>query len=296
MKPYYVIGLLLGCLGACSGPGEPYSGETGFDNSTRADETGVESEDVGGEGLVCSPLFGVPGPATGLGDDVCGPRCGCGPTTWRVPNYGPDFVASLRQWTLVDGIEAVEEDPYGADLPVERGQGYCGLLVVEAAARTYRLETFATREELGSAGAILTHEEPCGQCSTLADLAVYIETPDLTGPVRACGIEGIRKGEEAQLACIEALGFSRGCAQIWSWNTTHTRQACLDVCLRRLNDPYNEPDGSLNPCLACDEEKSGPFFKAVAGRTRRNSGLPSGICRPCEDLVRIEHDYGVTRP
>ncbi len=51
------------------------------------------------------------------------------------------------------------------------------------------------------------------------------------------------------------------------------------------------PDGSLSPCIACDEDKSGPVFKAVAGRTRRNSGIPNAICRPCDQVQPLVHDY-----
>ena len=39
-------------------------------------------------------------------------------------------------------------------------------------------------------------------------------------------------------------------------------------------------DGKLNPCLECDEVKSGPLFKYYAGRTRRDSGIVSSIPRP----------------
>lgn len=66
---------------------------------------------------------------------------------------------------------------------------------------------------------------------------------------------------------------------------------CLQPCLASFTDPYNQPDGTLNPCLACDEMKSGPVFKAVAGRTRRNSGLPNAICRPCAEVQPLVHAY-----
>ena len=41
--------------------------------------------------------------------------------------------------------------------------------------------------------------------------------------------------------------------------------------------PYNQEDGTLNPCLQCDEDVFGPVFKALAGRTRRKSGLAAAI-------------------
>jgi hypothetical protein len=39
------------------------------------------------------------------------------------------------------------------------------------------------------------------------------------------------------------------------------------------------------------EVQSGPVFKAVAGRTRRNSGLPNALCRPCSEVTPLEHSY-----
>jgi hypothetical protein len=62
-------------------------------------------------------------------------------------------------------------------------------------------------------------------------------------------------------------------------------------CFTRLSDPYNTPDGALDPCLACDEDMSGPVFKEVAGRTRRNSGLANAICRPCSEVQPLVHAY-----
>jgi len=50
-------------------------------------------------------------------------------------------------------------------------------------------------------------------------------------------------------------------------------------------------DGKLNECLQCDEDRSGPVFKAVAGRTRRNSGIQSSIRRPADEVSPVAHDY-----
>ena len=63
---------------------------------------------------------------------------------------------------------------------------------------------------------------------------------------------------------------------IWSWIT---------------GEDNNKPDGSLNDCLQCDEDKSGPNFKFFSGRTRRNSGIPSAIQRPEEQFYDMEHCY-----
>ena len=140
-------------------------------------------------------------------------------------------------------------------------------------------------------GATVTHYGPCGLCSSLQDLAVYIRHDDLTTPVRTCGILGLSESDDTNLQCLLDLGFTPACAQIWFYNTAHTRSACFSLCIGALDDPFNREDGTLNPCLQCDEDVSGPIFKSIAGRTRRNSGLPSAICRPCDGVARVNHAY-----
>ncbi len=238
----------------------------------------------------CLGLFGIVGESTGLDDDKCNRACDCPDEEWQAPEYDAAFVEELRQWTLVDEMQVPDEDPYvDESFQLPPRDGYCGVVIEDFGDRTYSLQTFATADELEEAGARLTHQEACGLCSTLEDLATYIEHTELTEPVRECGMQGVFNGEEVQLDCIEELGFSRSCAQIWSWNTTNTREECMSICMQYMNEPHNEPDGSLNECLQCDEDKSGEVFQAVAGRTRRNSGLPSAICRPCADLFRMSH-------
>lgn len=240
--------------------------------------------------MECAGLFGSPGESTGLDEDMCNPSCDCPRDTWTAPDYDAAFVAELREWTPTSVPPSPDEDPYGNEaFELPDRDGYCGVVIEDFAEKTYRLETFSTLDELEQAQARLTHQESCGACSTLRDLAVYLEYAELTGPVRDCGMQGVFDGEEAQRECIEELGFSDDCAKIWSWNTSNTREECMDICMQYIGEPHNEPDGSLNECLACDEEKSGEVFQAVAGRTRRNSGVPSAICRPCHGLARISH-------
>ncbi len=95
------------------------------------------------------------------------------------------------------------------------------------------------------AGARLTHHGACGVCSTLADLAVYASDPDLGRPVRQCGVDSFGKGFEANVQCLQALGFTRPCAQIWAWNTANTRRLCLDPCVRFADSRTTSSTGGL---------------------------------------------------
>lgn len=173
-------------------------------------------------------------------------------------------------------------------------------------------------------GVFLSHETPCGVCSNLWDLAVYLEKPDLTNPVRLCGFTSFVSGD-INLECLkEGVGFSDDCAAIWFYNTQYTREKCMVPCILLLFAESNQPFGivdpcrpasnggtcentinqgpacadfqydfgseyRLNACLQCDECNSGPLFQKIAGRTRRASGIESGIDRP--DIPLINHNY-----
>lgn len=240
------------------------------------------------EAPTCTALYGRPNENTGLSAEQCGPACPC-QGGWQAPEYTEADIAALEALQLATPFEALDADPYATpdDHPLD-DTSVCAVLVDGA---SYSLETFADDASAEAAGGKVTHDGACGRCSPLQDLAVYMRNGDLTGPVRECGILGLSEGEDAQLDCLRDLGFTDPCAQIWAYNTTHTRTVCLDVCLDLLNAPYHEEDGSLNACLQCDEDLSGPVFKAVAGRTRRNTGLASALCRPCEEVRQVVHRY-----
>lgn len=89
------------------------------------------------------------------------------------------------------------------------------------------------------------------------------------------------------------IGFTTQCAEIWLYNTQNTRKECFGVCIWAwiMNIPFTKPDGSLNDCLQCDEDKSGPVFKYFSGRTRRNSGIRSEIDRPTDQIYPMDHCY-----
>ena len=158
---------------------------------------------------------------------------------------------------------------------------------------TYSLANFSSADEALRHGASVTHLGACGVCSGLDDLAVYVGSPDLVDGPRNCALRDLAGGWEAGVACLADIGFSERCAWVWLHNARNTREHCLQECLQAMQQglPNNMPDGSLNPCLQCDEDESGAVFKAVAGRTRRNSGLQSGITRGDEEIADVSHDY-----
>jgi hypothetical protein len=245
----------------------------------------------------CAILFGNPVAATGLTSDQCRPSCTCGNTPFVPPTYSAAFIQSLiDDWTPNTPYAPLAADPYAdASAPVADPDGTVCAVLPSADAGTprgYDLVTYPSASAASAAGASVTHFGHCGVCSTLANLAVYMRNNDLGAPVRACGLSPADPdGGNADLTCLLGLGFDLPCAQIWAYNTANTKSVCLSICIANLTAPYNEPDGALNACLQCDEDQSGPVFKDVAGRTRRNSGLPNAICRPCSEVQPLVHQY-----
>ncbi len=238
-------------------------------------------------------LFGSPNASTGLDASVCAPSCACGSDPWTPPVYTAQQIDELAKRQLENPPQLLADDPYThpQDFPAHPDQ-VCGVLADKTQPGAYRLQTYASESAASQAGATLTHYGACGLCSPLADLAVYMKNVDLTGPVRSCALKATPDGgSTAAMDCLMALGFDQACAQIWYYNAQSTRAHCLTPCLADLSKPYQSPDGALNDCLQCDEDQSGPVFKAVAGRTRRNSGLASAICRPCASVRHVVHVY-----
>lgn len=173
----------------------------------------------------------------------------------------------------------------------------CAVQFVDTDRVDYRLRTFPDQKSALTEGYVVTHRYHCGTCSSLHDLAVYLAKPDLTKPARTCGrkltADGIKK------CLMEKVGFAEPCAETWTYNILHTRHRCMKTCVKHyglwkvlmndMNDAHADKRGNLNPCLACDEHASGPGFQYAAGRTRRNSGLVSAICRPTGEIYPVEH-------
>lgn len=238
-------------------------------------------------------LFGRPNRRTGLPETRCQPRCP-GLHGFAPPDYDAEHIASLLAFRLVDPPAPLTSDPY--ERPGEVGvdaepDAVCAVLKLRPGSRDYRLVDYPSEHAARAQGAIPTHFGHCGLCSSLHDLAVYMRENDLTRAVKRCGLEHPRSAREGDVRCLVELGFTLPCAQIWAYNTRNTERVCAAPCVEDLVARYHRPDGTLNACLQCDEDRSGPVFKAVAGRTRRNTGLPNAMCRPCSEVRPLLHRY-----
>ena len=236
----------------------------------------------------CTQLFGSPTPNTGLSSADCTGSCECGGDPWTPPTYTEADLMRIESLEQLNPSDPLLTDPYEEPVPQNSTDAVCAVELASGGLQ-YSLTRFESAQAARDAGATVTHTGNCGLCSSLKNLAVYMRNPDLTDPVRDCGIRGMLEGEAANIECLMDIGFDEPCAQIWYYNTKHTREVCLEPCMSALDSPHHQPDGSLNDCIQCDEDESGPVFKAISGRTRRNSGLPSGLCRPCDSVSRVDH-------
>ena len=184
-------------------------------------------------------------------------------------------------------IPGNREQEQSSSLP----QSVCAVRYIDEARTSYKLLTYPSAQAAVDAGDFVTHTSACGTCSTLRDLAVYLRRPNLTEPVRRCAMLGMVR--PLAMSCLMEIGFTEACAETWYYNAKQTAKACGLICLKSWlrGSPFNHLDGSLNSCLACDERVSGPVFKAVAGRTRRNSGITTAIQRPADEIEKLDHNY-----
>ena len=163
----------------------------------------------------------------------------------------------------------------------------------------YQLKTYSSRQAAEEAAGKVTHVGHCGVCSSLQDLATYIQYPDLTSQGKFCAEQGASFSFEYGRDCYRSLGLTDPCAAIWAHSSWNTAKECLFECLvENEKQPYQAdkpnngpaPECKLNDCLQCDLEVSGTVFEKYAGRTQRRSGLLSTIARPCDQFVLgIDH-------
>ncbi|EGC29556.1 hypothetical protein DICPUDRAFT_9842, partial [Dictyostelium purpureum] len=214
------------------------------------------------------------------------------------PLYNQTVIDAFESKTLLNPLDDLDYNPYKIENYnyTLNNSTVCGLYYTNPNDRsTYYLYNYTSAEEAVESGAYVTHLHHCGYCSTTKDLSSYMAHMDLTSPIRDCAIVTF-VSEEISLDCIQhSAGFTHNCALIWLYDALNTRKDCLDICLYDwiMHVPNNVPANSttLSPCIQCDEDKSGPIFKAVAARTRRDSGLKSAINRPPDSIYNITHYY-----
>eukprot|EP01138_Halocafeteria_seosinensis_P001993 gb/GECG01002041.1/.p1 GENE.gb/GECG01002041.1/~~gb/GECG01002041.1/.p1 ORF type:complete len:274 (+),score=15.30 gb/GECG01002041.1/:1-822(+) len=220
---------------------------------------------------------------------------------WSPPTYNQTVVEAFWNKILLNPMPPLEKDPYQIpNFNTTWNDSVCAVKYAQDKVtgkedrHRYYLYTYRNPQDAVNDNAYVTHLHPCGYCSTTKDLAIYMNYTDLTNPVRICGALATFS-QPLAMECLEKIGFTTQCSKIWMYDAINTRKECWPPCIKDWIEgvPNNVPPNStnLNPCLECDETKSGPIFKVVAGRTRRDSGLESSINRPPSSIYNITHYY-----
>ena len=200
-------------------------------------------------------------------------------------------------WKAYDGCELTPPQTFNNTSAAGYDEAVCAFSYPEfdkdGNCDTYTYKTYASAEKAEEDGAYVTHNTQCGACSSAQDLSVYLKYPDLTDPGIKCGYALMFGGLQAGINCYMNLGFTEPCATIWARDSQHTSKfnVCLTQCLapgQNVTGP--PPDCALSSCVECDDTKSGPTFNAYAGRTRRNSGIWSGIARSCSSIQSVQQN------
>jgi hypothetical protein len=148
---------------------------------------------------------------------------------WEPPSYGSALLEGMAAWTLSKPFRRLSKDPYeDAHLnshTTESAAKVCAVLP-NVEEKSYTLESFLSEEAAYDAGAVPTHAGECAACSTLQDLSVYVANADLTTPVRICAFKSF-VSRQWSMQCLEELGFTPACADVWYYNAQHTRRKCL---------------------------------------------------------------------
>ncbi len=71
-------------------------------------------------------------------------------------------------------------------------------------------------------------------------------------------------------------------------NTCRACPSCVAHTIQNRPNNLPPPTCYLAPCIQCDEDLAGPNFLKFSGRTRRNSGLLSGIARNCSTISPVQ--------
>ena len=178
----------------------------------------------------------------------------------------------------------------------------CAFVYSDDCDGTYHLETFEDAEEAeNTVGAVITHFDACGVCSTADDLAVYMN-PAVSIQSVTCGLAvaiplmfNMMYGASlpappavlfAQVVgCFIGLGFSQDCALLWASNSVNSALAgCTCDCIDWLADCIPPLPGLLNPCIIPPTPFSGnPSTCAQTISQPTDPDCSLNACLSCDD-------------
>jgi len=158
---------------------------------------------------------------------------------------------------------------------------------------SYRLATAPSLDEATAAGSYITHTGPCGTCSSLEDLALMIEYPNLTYKAQQCFWSSNGMADlNGAISCYQDIGFTLSCSRtLASYQKNIVDEGCGYQCSAWAYDgdlgrPSCEDKSGCEACL--NNYGINKQFQLIAGRTYFNSGFPSQTAHQCSDIAPLD--------
>lgn len=158
---------------------------------------------------------------------------------------------------------------------------------------SYRLRTVESLEDAIATKQYITHTGACGACSSLQDLAIMIEYPEIPYRAQQCFFRSnaLKYIDEA-ITCYEEIGFTTTCSAALSYHQKRiVDEKCGYQCAAWGYDgDLGRPScDDVSGCGACVDGKSiSARLELVAGRTFANSGYPSQKAQQCANITSVD--------
>lgn len=237
---------------------------------------------------------------------ICEAGCHCYGSEGNCPAYPTiteTMLPTFRELNLVNPLE-IRCNPFqlpGCVSTLEEGEACVVNLIapdttVEASCpsgHSYRLTTVPSLEDAIAAGQYITHTGACGTCSSLQDLALMIEYPNLPYKAQQCFFRSSAlKNMEEAITCYQEVGFTLTCSTTLAYHQkTIVDKDCGYQCATWAYDgDLGRPScEDISGCGSCvDSFGIGARLELIAGRTFPNSGYPSQKAQNCSDIAPID--------
>mmetsp|Transcript_15437 Transcript_15437/g.31975 ORF Transcript_15437/g.31975 Transcript_15437/m.31975 type:complete len:471 (+) Transcript_15437:516-1928(+) len=233
---------------------------------------------------------------------VCEAGCHCFGSEGNCPSFPiitDSMIPTFRALNHTNPM-AVLCDPFLATTcvpEVEEGEACVVELIASGSScpseYTYRLKTVSSLVNATAAGQYITHKGACGTCSSLQDLALMLEYPDLPYKAQQCffrstAVKYVDKAEE----CYEEIGFTKACSTTLAYHQKRiVDKECGYQCAAWSYDgDLGKPNcQDVSGCGACvDRLGISTRLELMAGRTFANSGYPSQKAQQCIDIAPVD--------
>lgn len=156
---------------------------------------------------------------------------------------------------------------------------------------SYRLRTVPSLESATAGRQYITHTGACGACSSLQDLALMIEYPNIPYKAQQCFFRSTAlKFIDEAITCYEEIGFTPACSTTLAYHQRRiVEKNCGYQCAAWGYDGGKPSCEDLSGCETCvDQLGISSRLELVAGRTFANSGYPSQKAQQCSDITSVD--------